>query len=100
MLARAGLDLAADRTLGHCTAEKSSAGAVAPLATLKEIEQDGLCARAQRLGTLLRTRLETLRSRHLLFAAVRDFGLMLRVELRRADGAPAARRPIGPSRPP
>lgn len=90
MLARAELDLVADKALGHYTHEKSPAGAAAALATLEVIEQEGLCARAQRLGTLLRTRLETLRSRHPLIAAVRGLGLMLGVELRRADGAPAA----------
>ncbi len=90
MLARAELDLAADKALGHYTHEKSPAGSAAALATLQVIEREGLCARAQRLGNLLRTRLEALRSRHPLIAAVRGLGLMLGVELRRADGAPAA----------
>ncbi len=89
MLARADLDLVPDKALGHYTHEKSPAGCAAALATLEVIEAQGLCARATRLGALLRGRLEALAARHPLIHAVRGLGLMIGVELRRADGAPA-----------
>jgi 4-aminobutyrate aminotransferase len=90
MLARAELDLVPDKAIGHYTHEKSPAGSAAALATLEVIEREDLCARAARLGADLAARIEALRERHPAIAAVRAIGLMLGVELRRPDGAPAA----------
>jgi 4-aminobutyrate aminotransferase len=90
VLARAELDRVPDKAIGHYTHEKSPAGSAAALATLEVIEREDLCARAARLGADLAARLEALRARHPLIAAVRAIGLMLGVELRRPDGAPAA----------
>ncbi|BCX19592.1 MAG: aspartate aminotransferase family protein [Geminicoccaceae bacterium] len=90
VLARAELDRVPEKAIGHYTHEKSPAGAAAALATLEVIEREDLCGRARRLGAHLVARLETLRDRHPAIAAVRGIGLMLGVELRLADGRPAA----------
>ena len=50
LLARAHLDVAADRALGHYTHEKSSVGCAAALATLEVIESEGLLERSRSAG--------------------------------------------------
>jgi 4-aminobutyrate aminotransferase len=89
MLVGDALDIAPDRALGHYTHEKSSVGCAAALATLDVIEEEGLCARAMELGALALARLEALQDRFPLVAEARGMGLMLGLELRRADGSPA-----------
>ena len=89
VIARADLDVAGDRALGHYTHEKSSVGCAAALATLEVIEREALLERAQRLGARALERLRALRGRHSLIADVRGIGLLLGVELAHGDGAPA-----------
>ncbi len=89
VIARADLDVAGDRALGHYTHEKSSVGCAAALATLEVIERETLLARAQRLGARALERLHALRRRHSLVADVRGVGLLLGVELAHGDGTPA-----------
>jgi 4-aminobutyrate aminotransferase len=50
LLARPGLDVAADRALGHYTHEKSSVGCAAAIAVLDTIAEEGLLARGLDLG--------------------------------------------------
>jgi 4-aminobutyrate aminotransferase len=89
LIAREGLDVAADRALGHYTHEKSSVGCAAALATLDVIDDERLCERAQRLGEHALARLRDMQRRLPIVADVRGIGLLLGVEL--AD--PATRAP-------
>ncbi len=89
VIARRDLDVAADRALGHYTHEKSSVGCAAALATLDVVADEALCERSARLGVRALARLEALKARHALVGDVRGLGLLLGVELTRADGTPA-----------
>jgi 4-aminobutyrate aminotransferase len=90
LVAREGLDIAAERALGHYTHEKSSIGCAAALATLDVIEEERLLARAQRLGAQALERLADLQRRLPLIGDVRGIGLLLGIELvDPASGAPA-----------
>jgi 4-aminobutyrate aminotransferase len=89
LVARRDLDVAADRALGHYTHEKSAVGCAAALATLEVIEREALCARSRRLGERALARMHALRAAHPLVTGVRGLGLLLAIELSRADGSPA-----------
>src|SRR5690348_12107395 len=90
LVAREGLDVAADRALGHYTHEKSSVGCAAALATLDVIDDEGLLARANTLGAHALERLRDMQRRLPLISDVRGIGLLLGVELvDLASGAPA-----------
>ena len=81
LIAREGLDVAADRALGHYTHEKSSVGCAAGLATLDVIADEGLLERTRRLGAHALARLQSMQQRHTLIADVRGAGLLLGIEL-------------------
>jgi 4-aminobutyrate aminotransferase len=89
LIARRDLDVAGDRALGHYTHEKSSVGCAAALATLDVIADENLCERSRTLGEHALGRLRGLAERHALIGDVRGIGLLLGVELVRADGSPA-----------
>jgi 4-aminobutyrate aminotransferase len=90
LIAREGLDVAAERALGHYTHEKSSVGCAAALATLGVIEHERLLERSQRLGARALDRLRELQRRLPIVADVRGIGLLLAIELvDPASGAPA-----------
>ena len=89
LVARADLDVAGDRALGHYTHEKSPVGCTAALATLEVIENERLLERSRRLGEHALKRLREFQHRHPLVAEVRGIGLLLGIELER-DGRPAA----------
>jgi 4-aminobutyrate aminotransferase len=90
LIARDGLDVAADRALGHYTHEKSSVGCAAALATLDVIEDERLLERATRLGERALARLQDMQRRLPVIGDVRGIGLLLGVELvDPATGAPA-----------
>jgi len=90
LVAREGLDVAADRALGHYTHEKSSVGCAAALATLDVIDDEGLLARANALGAHALTRLHEMQNRSPTVGDVRGIGLLLAIELvDRATGGPA-----------
>jgi len=91
LVARRDLDIGGQGALGHYTHEKSSVGCAAALATLEVIEREGLLERSRRLGAHALERLRAIAARHPLVADVRGVGLLLGVELRRADGSPARR---------
>ncbi len=91
LIARRDLDVAGDRALGHYTHEKSSVGCAAALATLDVIADEGLLARTRALGDRALAQLRDLARRHPLVGDVRGIGLLLGVELVRADGSPARR---------
>ncbi len=89
MIARAELDIAEDRALGHYTHEKSPVGAAAALATIRCIEEEGLLERSLELGRRALARLEEMREHHTSISDVRGLGLQLGVELSR-EGQKAA----------
>jgi 4-aminobutyrate aminotransferase len=90
LIARADLDVAGDRALGHYTHEKNPVGCAAALATLEVIENEHLLEASRTLGARAMERLHALRRRHPLVSDVRGIGLLLAIELRR-DGRPAPR---------
>lgn len=59
----------------------SPLGCAAALAVLDVIESEGLCARAERQGAMLRARLEDMRSRWPCIGEVRGLGAMVAMEL-------------------
>lgn len=81
ILARADLDIAGDRAIGHYTHEKSPLGCVAALATIECIESDGLLENARQLGAHAMARLWAIADRHPLIGDVRGMGLLMGVEL-------------------
>ncbi|HTQ01347.1 MAG TPA: aspartate aminotransferase family protein [Casimicrobiaceae bacterium] len=91
LIARRDLDVAGDRALGHYTHEKSSVGCAAALATLDIIADEGLLERTRVLGARALDRLRAMAARHPLVGEVRGAGLLLGVELRRRNAAPARR---------
>lgn len=89
LIARDGLDIARERALGHYTHEKSPVACAAALATLDILLNDGVLDNANRMGAYAMQRLNELRQRHPIIGDVRGLGLMLGVELLRADGSRA-----------
>jgi (R)-1-hydroxy-2-aminoethylphosphonate ammonia-lyase len=87
LVAREGLDVAADRALGHYTHEKSPAGCAAALATIEVIEAEGLLERASRLGAQALERMRTMQARIPAIVDVRGIGLLLAIELAEAEMA-------------
>jgi 4-aminobutyrate aminotransferase len=70
----------------------SPLGCAAALAVRDVIESEGLCARAERLGAMMRARLEDMRSRWPCIGEVRGLGAMVAMELvrdRRPDSPDA-----------
>jgi 4-aminobutyrate aminotransferase len=90
LVARRDLDVAADRSLGHYTHEKSPVGCAAALATLEVIEDERLLDRSRTLGRSALDALRHLHTKHPLVAAVRGIGLLLGIELAK-DEKPARR---------
>ena len=86
LIARASLDVAPNRALGHYTHEKSPVGCAAGLATLEVIEEEGLLARATSLGEQALAMLRDLAARDTRIRDVRGIGLLLGVELACEDG--------------
>jgi 4-aminobutyrate aminotransferase len=89
LIARRDLDVAPTIALGHYTHEKSSVGCAAALATLDVIDDERLLERSHALGSWALRRMQLLKQRHRLVADVRGIGLLLGIELCRADGTPA-----------
>jgi 4-aminobutyrate aminotransferase len=59
-------------------------------AVLDVLEEEQLCARAERLGQVLKARLEGLRAQVPQIAEIRGLGAMVAVEFNKADGTPDA----------
>ena len=81
MIAREGLDVAAERALGHYTHEKNPVSCAAALATIAYIEKHKLVDHARQLGRYSLKRLEDMKQRHALIGDVRGLGLFLGIEL-------------------
>jgi 4-aminobutyrate aminotransferase len=89
VLARADLDVMADKAIGHYTHEKNPVLAAAALATLEVITEENLVARAAELGDYLVARLHEMARSLPIVGEVRGAGLLVGVELTAPDGAPA-----------
>ena len=89
VLARADLDVMADKAIGHYTHEKNPVLAAAALATLDVIVEENLVARAAELGDYFLARLQATASRFPIVGNVRGSGLLVGVELTTPDGQPA-----------
>jgi 4-aminobutyrate aminotransferase len=81
VLARADLDVAGDRAIGHYTHEKSPIGCAAAMATIECIEADGLLEHSRELGAHAMQRLAEMKQHHALIGDVRGMGLLIGVEL-------------------
>lgn len=81
VVARADLNVVADRAIGHYTHEKSPVGCAAALATLDVIAHQDLVARAGRLGALGLARLHQALDAHPVVRAVRGIGLYFGIEM-------------------
>lgn len=81
VIAREGLNVAADRALGHFTHEKSPVACAAALAAIAEIEERGLVRHARELGAYALDRLREMAARRPLVGDVRGLGLLMGVEL-------------------
>ncbi len=88
LIARKGLDIAAERALGHYTHEKSPVGCAAALAALDVIESEGLLLRSRTLGGRALARLRKIKSSAIV--EVRGIGLLLAIELNSTDLAEEA----------
>jgi len=88
VLTRPEFDVAADRSMGHYTHEKSPVGCAAALATLDCLEQDGLIESTRNLGHHALRRMQRMQAEHALISDVRGLGLHLGIELCR-NGIPA-----------
>jgi len=89
VLARADLDVMADKAVGHYTHEKNPVLAAAALATLDVIVEENLVARAAELGDYFVARLHEMARRLPIVGNIRGAGLLVGVELTAPDGAPA-----------
>ena len=81
VLARPGLDVAGDFAIGHYTHEKNPVTARAALTTIEIIEDEGLVARAARLGDAAMARLRESLGAHPNVGDIRGRGLMMGVEI-------------------
>ncbi|WP_172199713.1 aspartate aminotransferase family protein [Saccharibacillus qingshengii] len=81
IIAREGLDIASDISLGHYTHEKSSVGCAAALAAITFIEDNDLLAHAVRMEEFLRQRLSKMMEKHEAIGDVRVIGMLAAIEL-------------------
>lgn len=89
LIAREGLDVGPQVSLGHYTHEKNPVACAAGLAVLEVIAQEGLIERSRRLGDEALERLRALTRDLPGVTDVRGVGLLLGVELDSADRAEA-----------
>ncbi|HYM10803.1 MAG TPA: aspartate aminotransferase family protein [Bryobacterales bacterium] len=81
LIARASLDVAPERALGHYTHEKNPVACAAALAAIEYIEQEGLLQNAATLGAYALDRLRAMMAKHEIIGDVRGLGLLLGMEL-------------------
>jgi 4-aminobutyrate aminotransferase len=81
LLARDGLNVAADRAIGHYTHEKSPVAAAAALATIEYIESEKLLQKTREMSAFALRELEAMKRRNEIIGDVRGLGLILGVEL-------------------
>lgn len=89
LIAREGLNVAAEMALGHYTHEKNPVACAAGLATLQVIEDEKLVERARALGESSLERMREMARRHPIIGEVRGIGLLMGMELLRSGSPPA-----------
>jgi 4-aminobutyrate aminotransferase len=83
LVAREGLNVAADQALGHYTHEKNPVACAAALATLRVIEEEALLEHSRALGDHALQRMQQMAKHHPLIGDVRALGLLMGIELLR-----------------
>ena len=87
LLAREGLNQAMpERALGHYTHEKNPVACAAALAAIAFLEEEKILAHVQSLGLYVLERLRAMQKDHSVIGDVRGKGLLVGVELIRANG--------------
>lgn len=81
LIAREGLNVMADRALGHFTHEKNPVAAAAGLAAIQCLEEEHLLENAATLGEHALQRMRELAAEHPLIGDVRGLGLLMGMEL-------------------
>jgi len=81
MIAREGLNVAPDRSLGHYTHEKNPVACAAGLATIECLQDQGLIENAKEIGGSALDRLRRMMDAHEIIGSVRGLGLLMGVEL-------------------
>ena len=81
LIARDGLNVAAEQSIGHYTHEKNPVACAAGIATLRTIVENDLPGHAKRLGAKAFDRLNRMKERYPIIGDVRALGLMLGIEL-------------------
>ena len=81
LIAREDLDIMPDRALGHYTHEKNPVACAAALAAIEYIEEEKLQENAAKLGNHALERMQDMKNRHPIIAAVRGLGLLMGMEL-------------------
>jgi len=81
VITREGLDVAADRALGHYTHEKNPVACAAALATIAYIEAHNLAENARQMGLYAVERMRAMMSDIPLIGDVRGLGLLMGMEL-------------------
>jgi 4-aminobutyrate aminotransferase len=81
LIAREGLNVAPDRSLGHYTHEKNPVACAAALATIECVQDQGLIENANVIGDYALGRLKRMMDAHEIIGSVRGLGLLMGVEL-------------------
>ena len=81
LIAREGLNVAPERSLGHYTHEKNPVACAAALATIDCLFDDALIENAKQLGAYALGRLQRMMNEHQIIGSVRGLGLLMGVEL-------------------
>ena len=81
LIAREGLNVAPDRSLGHYTHEKNPVACAAALATIECLQDQGLIVNAKEIGGYALGRLKRMMDAHEIIGSVRGLGLLMGVEL-------------------
>ncbi len=81
LIAREGLNVAPDRSLGHYTHEKNPVACAAGLAMIECVQDQGLIENAQEIGSYALDRLRRMMDAHEIIGSVRGLGLLMGVEL-------------------
>jgi 4-aminobutyrate aminotransferase len=81
LIAREGLNMAPDRSLGHYTHEKNPVACAAVLATIECVQDQGLLENAKEIGGYALGRLRSMMESHEIIGNVRGLGLLMGVEL-------------------
>jgi 4-aminobutyrate aminotransferase len=81
LIAREGLNVAPERSLGHYTHEKNPVACAAGLATIECLLDQGLIDNAKEIGDYALGRLRRMMDAHEIIGSVRGLGLLIGVEL-------------------